>query len=219
MSEHLSFARLVEISEAAAGTDSGEARHLETCTRCADEFARARALLGSLYIVGAPAPSPELMARTWTRMVKEHEAIGASTTPQGILDAIRDVFARLVADSLRPALAVRGSGSSTAVPRLLVYETVEYTVSVSMAASGGKTPNRFDLTGTVMPKDAPLLPSGGRVSVVDSEVTASPLAEFGEFRLPATAIGDATFLLVEFPDLRIRVGPLPRTAEDDPTPR
>ena len=167
-------------------------------------------MLGALEFAAEPGPTKSLIDQAWREMVASESA--ESVPEAGIVDLLRktkdkfdELVANLVADSLTPSHAVRGT--SLASPRLVVYETTEFSVSLSLSPiqkEGG-----LEILGHVMPKLADSIPPGGRAILRGASApTVTPLSKHGEFRF-AAAGGKKVRIDVEIGKYRIVVGPLP----------
>jgi hypothetical protein len=173
--------------------------------------ADAEALVESMFLAGARDPGPNLIARTWAAILRDSATRRARELAAGVRAAVAEIWATLSADSLQPSAAVRGADD--AMPRLLVYETADYSVSLSFvpAAEQGST----DIIGQVVPKSALELPQGGQVQVRNRpELDAYRVSEFGEFRISGLARAEGTSLTVAFPEMRIHLGPLPPLGDE-----
>lgn len=175
-----------EILDAIERPDGGESvlAHIDECPRCAAESEEARVLLETFDAAEVRDPSSALMERTLEALRRElrsrREAEAASTGPTGSLGAkIREVWATLVADSLKPSLAVRGA--THAVPRSLVYETDDFAISLSLGSRS--TAKTMSVLGQLIPKRADSLPPGGRIELkAGGSLLQTQISEYGEFR-------------------------------------
>jgi hypothetical protein len=144
-----------------------------------------RRLLETWKLRRDTTPPPDLVSRTLARM-------GFEPTPSpsvSLFDRwaervrasgreIREALAALAGDSLQPSPALRGS--TLASPRMLVFETDELAISLSLATEG----EVVSLRGQVMPKSGHSLPEGSLViATAESTTFGAPISEFGKFRL------------------------------------
>lgn len=99
---------------------------------------------------------------------------------------LREVVATLDQRTLRPAAAVRSAGEDR--PRVLIYETDQYAVSLTF--SGAPEATRVSMIGQIVPKAATSIPEGGRVAVFsDRETSLAAVNEFGEFSVSGVRRG------------------------------
>jgi hypothetical protein len=159
-----------------------------------------------MLLAGSPAPGRLLIARTWAAIMEDSLSRGVRDIASGIKATARELWATLTADSLTPSTAVRAGDHAT--PRLLVYETPDYSVSLSFVPTEEK--GRSDILGQVVPKNALELPGGGEVEIADRpDLEKYRVSEFGEFRISGVKLAEVSHLTVEFPEMRIHLGPLP----------
>ncbi|MCA9730045.1 MAG: hypothetical protein KC729_20345, partial [Candidatus Eisenbacteria bacterium] len=188
---HFDWQQVLDRVEGRIPYDAAFWTHLDSCSACAALRTDAEALVDSLLVAGAPEPGAGLMARTWSAILQDAAGRKVRSLVENVRAVAAEVWATLVADSLVPSAAVRGA--ATASPRLLVYETPEYSVSLSFLTGADR--GRTDLVGTVVPKQAPELPAGGSVEVADrTDVEPAKVSEFGEFRFDGIALAEATRL-------------------------
>jgi len=173
-----------EIFAFAGGEAPAEvASHVHACGACAGTAARIAHALDMLGLLRETTPTPALVRRTLDRL---GFGAPASTTDESlsaraaraVSSAIREVVARLRTDSLQPSAALRGA--TLASPRMLVFETDELAISLSLTSEG----DVVSLRGQVMPKTGGSLPENGLV-LVHAEGTSfgAPLTELGKFRI------------------------------------
>jgi hypothetical protein len=148
--------------------------HVATCATCGRTLERAERLLAAARVAPVAAPSAEMIDRAWRRIARAR-LVDRAIARAG--EALETVVAALVGDSTEPSPAVRGA--TTAVPRVLVYETDDVGISISLAGHGE---SEITLKGQVMPRHDTSLPDGGRVVIAagDHGVELS-LGAFGEF--------------------------------------
>lgn len=203
---HFDWEEILDRLEGRHAAEPEFSAHLETCDPCQTLRSEARALLGAMTLAATPEPSAILRARTWAQIASESARAKLGSIAAGAMAAAKEILATLVADSLQPSLAVRGVTS--AAPRLLVYETPEYSVSLSLQDSSAS--GRHDIVGNLMPKLAAEIPNGAHMQVEDHpELGSVPISEFGEFRIEGLEVVPGTMLAIDLPEMRIHVGPLP----------
>lgn len=185
MAEHTSLEDILAHLNGDAGAEWVE-KHVSDCPRCADQEAEMRRLVENLRVAAAPGPSAELVERTWRQIAGDEMPEVESSIIDQIVQAarsvgeeLRELAARLVTDSLTPALAVRGAG--VASPRMLVYETEGYAISV--AVTPGSDPECLAVQGQLVPKSSTSIPAGGVARLQCGEQSwDTSLSEFGEFQ-------------------------------------
>ncbi len=188
---------------AAATTD-----HLAGCARCRAELAELVRFARGLVVAGDVSPDVAAINRALSQLRGARSSSDRAAAGLGarIADGLREIVATLVADSLRPSAAVRGAVSAS--PRLLVYDTDAYAISVS----ADREADRCVLRGQVTPTAADELPPRRTVTVrasASSTPTEADLNEFGEFVFDALPWGEfeLTFTLgsdrVHIPPFRI----------------
>jgi hypothetical protein len=205
---HFDWEQIVDRVEGRVPSDAEFRNHMQVCSSCGAVKAEAERMRDAMLLAGTPEPGPRLVARTWARILEDAVVQRARDFAAGVRAAVEEVWATLSADSLLPSAAVRGIDHAT--PRLLVYETPEYSVSLSFYAAG-KT-GATDIVGQVVPKNAPELPGGGQVRISD-QPDLYHVTDFGEFRISGVEVTESTRLTVAFPDLHIHIGPLPLLRE------
>ncbi len=198
-----------EILDAREGRAPSLDPHLAGCARCRERDREAGELLARLAHARLE-DAPESLKRAALNRVRAEARTAA--LPTGAWAAIRARFAEglsevragLAADSLAAPGAVRGS--TEASPRLLLYETDAYSISISLAA--GEPTGTLDLQGQVAPRRADRLPGGGHVVLHRSGgLSEADLSEFGEFSFRGVPRG-AVVLAVALGGELIRLGPL-----------
>lgn len=230
--EHLTWRQALDLVEGRSNGASSD-RHLAECTSCRAQVAEAGEFVATLRFVAESTPAPERIANVlgrldhygpelagaihWARAEAERLSAvtpAAVSASESLLTRVRDrvlalVRATLVADSWSSAAAgVRGT--STASPRILVYETVDYAVSLSLHLGPDPESLALDVIGQVSPKKGAGLPDGvlATLETVDGGSVASEVAPFGEFRFES--LGSRPVRLeLRLGDERIEVGPLP----------
>ena len=231
-SDHLTWRQILDLLEGSDLSDS-RAAHLRTCTTCAELGAEAEHLNEAFRFSREMTPSADLVTRVVARLdpygpelVQEVEWARAEaealSRPQGTIaesgdswatrvrSAVAKVFsATLAADSWTgSAVAVRGS--STASPRILVYETADHTVSISIHLGPDPQDLVLDLVGQMAPKRGSALPPGivAHLVTADGAGAEALVQPFGEFRFE-TLRSQPTRLTIDFGTDRIDIGPLP----------
>lgn len=189
---------------------TAERDHLLTCSSCAERAKEWRALLWSLAL-SSPDPDPARVAEIWHE-AKRRAGLDPTSPPQTPADrfgaklgaTFRQLTASLRAESLQPSLAVRGS--SVAAPRLLIFETDELAVSLSIATGPGA--GRVRIVGGITPKTSRDLPRDGRVALFAGEqVIQASVTEQGEFTLEGILGGDLHLDITLGTD-RIEISPI-----------
>jgi hypothetical protein len=214
-SRHPGWLEIVEaVEHGAPGGALGD--HVKTCPLCGQWAAEVRGMLETFRDAADSRPPEALMERTWIRLREALEATkptGAQRLAAGLGrlaeragSRIRDVWAALVADSLRPSLAVRGS--TVATPRALVYETDDFAVSLSFTHDPKR--KRLHVMGQVIPKGSVQGSlEGGRVEIgAGEDRIEAPLSAHGEFRFRDISSAAPLELSVLLRDQRIRFEPL-----------
>ena len=116
--------------------------------------------------------------------------------------AVRELTATLVTDTLVPSPAVRGS--NLALPKLLVFETDEHAVSISVSLEGERT----RLLGSIVPKLSESIPSGGSATIYGgTEPMRVDVSDHGEFEAAGVPRGDL-HIDIELGDVRIQISPI-----------
>jgi len=188
--KHASWEEILALLESADSADSTVRSHLTQCERCAHLVAEARTMLGLLAGARLPVPPSPLVERTLALL---HEAAGqaeapgareAASGPHEVLarlkSASREIWATLVADSLRPAADLRGS--SVTSPRLVRYETADYIVTLSLAPA--PPGDARDVMGQLVPRRGVSLPAGACAAAPRGEQKIeADIGPTGEFRL------------------------------------
>ncbi len=205
--------QILNALESPGATDSDIGSHIETCPRCERLADEARWILG-LFADARLQPPPQALVEKSLEVVRQEFARkAAAAVGQGLRRTLRDMAARstevaatLVADSRLPSPALRG-GSVEASPRMLLYDTDTYAVTLSVVSRGKE--KRCDVMGQVTPKTEVALPEGGWATAeAAGESFEVPLAALGEFRLRGLdpRLDEVSILLG---DQHIRL-PLPR---------
>jgi len=208
--EHYDWEQILDRVEGRIPSDPGFRSHLESCPACAGARAEAERLRDALLLAGAKEPGPLLVASTWAAILEDSVSRGVRDLASGIGAAAKELWATLTADSLAPSHAVRAADQAT--PRLLVYETPDYSVSLSFIPTEEK--GRTDILGQVVPKNAMELPEGGEVRIANRpDLEAYRMSEFGEFRISGLTRIEGSHLTLAFPEMRIHLGPLPALRE------
>ncbi len=215
-SAHPDWKAILDAVERRGVPDPTVERHLAECPPCRETAEAARALLAGLDRARLPEPPPAWVERAVERV--RAEAAGRASAWDRIRERVarglREVTAGLAADSLVPSTAVRGTADAS--PRLLLYETERFAISVSLTP--GPEPGERDLLGQVTPRSGRQLPGNGRALLHGAgEVMEVTLTEFGEFSYRGIPAGPVSLALALGSEL-IRVGPFeapsPGPAED-----
>lgn len=211
--DHVTFAEMAEYVDSGRAPSKHFLNHLQECATCSELEREIRNLIGAMRISGHPEPSDDLIRSTWKRIQSlgsgeeavVRELIGT------VREKLREVWATLAPDALAPSLAVRGTTSAS--PRLLVYESEDYAISLSFTFS--RECQAMDILGKVIPKTSTQIPPEGRVVLYedDSEHEAE-LGEHGGFRYTQIRRGPIR-LDIELGEYRIH---LPRIEEIDEDP-
>jgi hypothetical protein len=225
-SKHASWEEIIDVLAGGASV-AGLPEHLESCARCTARAGEVREILAALEDLTDSRPSPRLVEATWSRL---REVLAASAARRGrsggLLESLgkrmREVAASLVADSMRPSPAVRGTVD--AAPRTVVYETDDFAVSVSLSFGpdleswdvSGRRPgdvrleeqSRGSIRGQVIPRTADAIPEGGSVMLrAGGSLHEAHLSAHGEFGFRDVPKGDLEFLVL-VGGVQIRLAPL-----------
>jgi hypothetical protein len=208
--KHFEWEQILDRVEGRLPMDAEFQSHLDGCPACAAARSDAERLRDAMLVAGAPEPGTLLIARTWAAILEDSVSRRVREAASGIRSAARELWATLTADSLVPSAVVRSGDHAT--PRLLVYETPDYAVSLSFIPTEEK--GRTDILGQVVPKNAMELPEGGEVHIANRpELEAYRMSEFGEFRIAGLTCIEGSHLTLAFPEMRIHLGPLPTLRE------
>jgi hypothetical protein len=199
-SSHPSWEALV--AHVFEGAPLDDPRHAAGCERCTSSLAWLDRLARGLELASVPEPSAELVDAAWAR-IRDANARGLEGRLASLAahakNELREVMAVLTRDSLALDLAVRGT--SLAAPRLLVFETAGFAITISLRDEA----ERIDLRGQVVPKDSGVTTLAGSVTVSTQDGPRSTaLSAFGEFgfeRLPRHPLT----LSAEIGETRIRL--------------
>ncbi len=210
---HASWEEILAFLESTDSADSTVRPHLTSCKRCAQLAEEARAILGLLAEARLPVPPSALVERTLARLRASLEeattvaaqpaALGSRELLKRLRSTFREVWGTLVADSLLPAPALRGS--SVAPPRLVRYETPEYIVTLSLAP--GSARQTRDVQGQLVPRRGEAVPSGACAAAAHGEqMIEAHIGATGEFRLSnVPASSDEVGILVGDDWIRLRL--------------
>jgi hypothetical protein len=203
---HADWEELIEI--AIGGNDAPTNQHVSECATCREQLLIAREVVTSLFAAGVDEPGIGTINRAVRAVTAEAaEARGASLADhvRSAVESLRDALvAGLVADSWTPSVAVRGA--TTAWPRVLVYETADHSISLSMTP--GEIERSTSIVGQVVPRGSEVLPDPRRATLLgDGGERVTDLTEFGEFTF-ADALG-ATRLEILLGEQPICIDPLP----------
>lgn len=147
--------------------------HCDRCASCAEKRRSVVRLRDALLLSGAPAPPAAWIDRTWRRLAAEDVV---NTTTSRVAGAVKTFIATLIADSLEPSPALRGTIEAD---RVRLYEAGPHVLSlgVTPAADGTVT-----VRGQLLTRHAPVESDTVTVGVGSDTYTASVTAE-GEFSL------------------------------------
>jgi hypothetical protein len=213
-SGHVEWSSLLDFIETGGAETVGA--HLSACGPCAARAARLRRFLDVLQAASTEEPSDELIERTW-RMIADARDVNApdlgwtevvARLRERLAAGVRRVAASLVADSLVPSPGVRGA--TTATPRMLVYETDAYGISLALC----QRPTTYELRGQVVPRRGTELPRVRSASIqIDRWTRELILSEIGELRADDLPPGELRLALRlgndEIALGPIRLGPTP----------
>lgn len=217
MSEnHASWEKILDAIESPETCDPAIRSHLQRCRRCARFADKARRILGLLADARLHQPPRALLegtiARVQAELLEQAGAMEPERSGQRPQDTaprptgkIAEIWAALVADSLQPSPSLRGV--AWASPRMLLYETDAFSVTVSVTSD--QTGEYWNLLGQVAPKEGSSLPPGGRaVAGTGAEAVEAPLTQFGEFSLHrlTPAVEEVSILIGES-CIRLRLPP------------
>jgi hypothetical protein len=203
--------------------------HVRDCSFCAGRVSETRRTLLTLELTAA-AVSDQEAESIWESARRECGFAASSATTgdgapvlseQGRADRPRgfralagrlgDLFATLVPDGPLESAAVRGTAL---LPRLLVYETDDHTISLALNPRG----ERVEIAGSVTPKGAGELPAGGRATVYgETGECSAHLNDHGEFLIPGIPRSDL-HLELELGDTRVQVSPIHAAGSGGPGP-
>lgn len=233
-SEHFTWRQILDVIEGRSDGGSADS-HLDSCATCRTQLAEARELAATLRFAAEFTPTAASVARVlgrldpygpelageiaWARAEAERLSLPSSSAAES--PAAEPLLARLgarvvallratlVADSWSTAAAgVRGT--STASPRILVYETPEYAVSLSLHLGADPESLELDVIGQVAPRKGAALPEGvmATLETMDGASVQSAVEPFGEFRFEGLR-AQPLRLELQLGHERIEVGPLP----------
>jgi hypothetical protein len=217
--KHASWQEILESIESPAKVDPSIRANLRSCRQCARLVEDARQMLRLFTDARLPEPPRALAEKTLaqlrTRLRGEALPAEWEQLKQELREALRrsaakltEIRATLVADSLRPSLAVRGPRQ--AGPRTLLFETDAFSVAVSLAS--GERGKEYEVMGQVAPKRGASLPPGGWVVVESGQATHEcPITDLGQFTLQGVQ-PDIEEMTVVLGDSRIRLRIPPRAA-------
>jgi hypothetical protein len=186
---HPNLEQIVGLVE--SGSDPGDriGDHLKGCTGCAERARQIRSLLATFHGARRMAEPSEPAIRNVLEAIREalgesvdyaEDAAGPSSAKalSRPMEKLREVWAVLVADSLVPNAAVRGT--TDAVPKMLLYETDAFSITLSLKP--GSSADAIDLSGQVAPRSTGSLPEGSRAVLRRGErAQEAQLSKFGEF--------------------------------------
>jgi hypothetical protein len=182
------------------GTPLNDPKHLEACETCSSSRRWLDALARGFELAAIPQPSPELVDAAWAR-IREEQREPVRGRERGaaerLREGIREVLATLTRDSLAPGFAVRSA--DVAAPRLLVFETADFAISVSLDRSA----ETVDVHGQIVPKGKRSAALAGTVRVhAGGRTLEAALSSFGEFAFETLPMQPLT-LAIEIGETRI----------------
>lgn len=210
---HASWEEILAILESTDLADARVRSHMTQCKRCAHLAGEARTILGLLADARLPVPPSVLVEQTLARLQESPEQVADAEVWQATLGSreliarlkstFREVWAMLVADSLRPAADLRGS--SVAPPRLVRYETPDYIVTLSLAPSSAG--HARDVLGQLVPRRGAYVPAGACAAAArGQQMIEAHIGATGEFRLAdVPAASDEVGILVGDDWIRLRL--------------
>lgn len=200
-SQHLQFARLVELAEKRQTPDPAVQAHLSDCAACAGQLSRLSGVI-SLMRTDEAADAPHNAIARAINLFHERRTAFVAASRGEERSLVRRVLAALSFDSLAsptPAFGIRaGQGAATA--RQLLYSAGENELDVRVAQGAGG--DSWIVSGQVLGSCR-----GGEVALETAagEVAATvPLNDVCEFLLPAVASGRYT-LRVRMTDAELEV--------------
>jgi hypothetical protein len=215
-SPHPSFEEILDAAEGRPDSES-VAAHVAGCDTCRPVATRAASILAALSEARGLEEVPrELRDRALDAVRRELD--GLRSAPHGaggflgdlvahLRDTIETTIGTLVADSLQASAATRAGAEVTATPRMLLYETPDYDITLSIAA--GPTAGILEIAGQVTPR-AGELPTDGIAGIEVGDHTAtSSLTAHGEFAFDAVPRG-AIAVEIGLGGTIIRLEPIPR---------
>jgi hypothetical protein len=156
-----------------------------------------------MEIAASSEPSGTIIGRSWHR-IREAER-GRREGRDGLGRALKEAWAVLTSGGLVPSHAVRGS--TTASPRLLVFETDDYAISISLLE---KDSDNLVLLGKVIPRTGTEVPPGIAWLAAGGEEREASIETLGQFRFADVPRG-ALNLRIQIDDALIHIPPLERS--------
>lgn len=189
---HPSFEILLDLAE---GRDvSGDVRaHVDGCATCRPLAASAEALIAAMENARQLDEVPSNTRSAAMHAIRGELGRIANARPhvlesflRRLGDEARVLLAGLAGDSLQPSAATR-SGGATAAPRMLLYETDGYEITVALSRAERGT---LDVSGQVTPMSGDL-PDGGVVGLrVGDHTDQTSLSELGDFAFRSVPGGE-----------------------------
>ena len=216
---HASWQEIVQSIESPENVNPTVQAHLRSCQKCTRLVEDARQMLRLFTDARLPDPPQALVKETLallrTRLRGTARPAELECLKQELHETLRrsaaqltEIWASLVADSLRPSPAVRGSRQ--AGPRTLLYETDAFSVAVSLTSD--EKGEEYEVIGQIAPKKGASLPSGGWVVVEgDEAICEGSITDLGQFSLQGVQ-PDVEEMSVLLGDARIRCRIPPRAA-------
>ena len=204
---HIKWNEIIEFAEDAGATAPAVRAHMAACAPCRRAAENARRLLALFDDSRLPAPPPALVEMTVARILgqaAEHRPAWLDQFARRLGRSFTEIRAALVADSLAPNAALRGS-ATLAAPRTLRYETDDFAITVAIEA--GSEDGQWDLMGQVMPRREPALPANAWAAVSrEGDMLEVELSEVGEFQFTkVTASSEELSLLLGDSWIRLRL--------------
>jgi len=157
-------------------------------------------MLGLLSAARLQPLSPELAERTLRRLRDAQATTGARAPESQPAATVREIWAILRSDSLRPNLALRGPEPE---PRILLYDTPEFAVALSVTEAPESGASQ--IRGQITPHQADSLPALREAAIVHAGHRRTvAVSEFGEFLL-ADLPGPWDRLEITLGDVRVRL--------------
>jgi len=187
MSGHVNWEEILDYCEGERPPDDPVGEHILHCRRCRELLARAEATLHLLARgrdLQPPADAVDKAAEVLQAELRGLSQPMPGRTVTGGLERLREVLATLVADSLVPSPTVRGAAEGGG-PRVLLYETDDYAVTLSLPPATKCSPPDAVL-GQIVPRRGDILPAGGRAILNYRDARyEEAVSEDGEFRFDA----------------------------------
>jgi len=211
---HPSFREILDVTER-GDTDGAVVEHIQACQRCLRTSEVAGELIATMQRAATLDPVPADVHARALRQVQDELALAdagrrVGSVLQALVDELgaraRRITAALAGDSFEAALATRAGAEISAAPRMLLYETDDFEITVSLAPS--ETSRSLDIAGQVTPHEGEL-PAGGVVGIRSGGQTVTcELSSYGEFTIDSVAAGELEIELA-LDTAIIRLAPIP----------